>query len=140
MATFFLMSATVAAAALWRLQTNIARLAPVLVTGYLGAVLVLCKSLGTLVYALVLVPLVRFGSFKLQLRIALLFAAIAVFYPILRTFDLVPTDYLYSAASVVDPDRAQSLDFRFEHEKALLDRASQRIVFGWGRFARSRLF
>ena len=61
-------------------------------------------------------------------------------YPALRTVDLFPDSYLVDAAKIISTERADSLQFRFDHEKALLDRASQRIWFGWGRYGRSRLF
>lgn len=139
-AVFFLMTATVAAAAFWRTNTRVQRLPSGGITAYLGAVLVLCKSFGTLIYGVLLVPLVRFSKPTTQLRIAVVLSGIAVCYPLLRTADLVPTSYLVAAARYANEDRADSLDFRFIHEKQLLNRASRRIVFGWGRFGRNRIY
>ena len=48
---FFAMTTAVAAAALWRTQTSVYRLPPAGVTAYLSGVLVLCKTLGALIYA-----------------------------------------------------------------------------------------
>ncbi len=39
----------------------------------------------------------------------------------------------------VNQDRAQSLEFRFDNEKILSDKARQRMVFGWGGWGRSRV-
>ena len=36
--------------------------------------------------------------------------------------------------------RGSSLKFRFDQEDQLLERASQRFWFGWGRYGRSRVF
>ena len=44
------------------------------------------------------------------------------------------------AASVAGPDRAQSLEFRFENEEILVEKARQRIIFGWGGWGRSRVY
>jgi hypothetical protein len=110
------------------------------VTAYLAGVLVLCKTLGALVYGAVLVPLVRFARPQLQLRLALVLAAIALFYPILRAADLFPTTSLVELATSVSEDRAQSLDFRFDNEDQLLLHAGERFLFGWGRFGRNRVF
>ena len=140
-ATFFLMTAIVAAAAFWRSRTRVVqKLHPAAVTAYLGAILILCKSLGALVYGVLAIPLVRLARPRLQLRIAMILATFAVSYPLLRTADLVPTDYMVEAARYKSDDRADSLQFRFDHEKQMLDRASQRIMFGWGRWGRSRIY
>src|SRR5262249_21353385 len=136
---FFAMTSTVAAAALWRMRTRVVGLQPSAVTGYLGVVLVLCKTLGAIVYASALVPLVRFASPRTQVRVVIILAAIALAYPILRTTDLVPTTYLLDIANGIDSDRAASLKVRFDQEKRLLDHAQERLWFGWGRYGRHRV-
>jgi hypothetical protein len=110
------------------------------VTAYLSGVLVLCKTLGALVYGAALVLLVRFTRPQLQLRIALVLVAIALLYPTLRAADLFPNQSMVELAHSVDADRAQSLQFRFANEDQLLDRAWRRFLFGWGRFGRSRVY
>ena len=116
------------------------KLAPAAITAYLSVVLILCKSLGTLIYGAVLVPLVRLTRPRLQLRVAMILAILAVAYPLLRAADLVPTNYMVEAARSISDDRADSLQFRFDHEKQMLQRASQRFLFGWGRWGRSRIY
>jgi hypothetical protein len=138
--SFFTMTTTVAAAALWRTQTRVGRLAPTLVTAYLGFVLVLCKTVGSLVYGAVLVPLVRWAKPHLQLRIASVLVVIALAYPALRLADIFPTNSIIAVASVVSTDRADSLQTRFGWEEKLLEHAWQRPWFGWGRYSRSRVF
>src|SRR5262249_17421221 len=88
---FFIMTTVVAAAAYWRTGPCVFRLHPGPITGYLSVVLVLCKTLGAVVYAAVLVPLIRLTKPQQQLRIALLLVAIALLYPTLRAADLFPT-------------------------------------------------
>ena len=56
---FFLMTANLAATALWRTRTRVRRLPPAGVMAYLSVILVLCKSLAALAYGAVLMPLVR---------------------------------------------------------------------------------
>ena len=116
---FFAMTTTVAAAALWRTQTRISRLVPSggTVVAYLSFVMLLCKTLSALVYAAILVPLVRWASPRLQLRLACVLVVIALVYPILRSADLVPTASLVRAASVVSDQRAASLETRFIRKK-----------------------
>ena len=43
-------------------------------------------------------------------------------------------------ASEFSKERASSLEFRFDHEQKLLERASERFWFGWGRYGRSRIY
>ena len=124
---FFAMTAMVAATAFWRTQTRVLKLPPAKITAYLGAVLVLCKSLGALIYGAVLVPLVRLTRPRLQLRIAMVLVSIAVAYPLLRAADLVPTKYMLDAATSISEERADSLRTRFDNEQQLLERASQRF-------------
>ena len=137
---FFTMTAVVAATAFWRTHTPIRKIAPAINAAYLGAILVLCKSLGALIYGGVLVPLVGLARPRLLLRVAIVLACIAVAYPLLRATDLIPTKYMLNAATSISEERADSLGVRFDNEQQLLDRASQRLLFGWGRWGRSRVY
>src|SRR5207302_451138 len=54
--------------------------------------------------------------------------------------DLVPTNAALDLAGSIDSDRRASLETRFNNENELLERASQRFLFGWGRYGRSRIY
>jgi hypothetical protein len=136
---FFAMTTVVASAALWQLRVRIKSLPPIIVTAYLSVILVLCKSAGAMIYGALLTPLVRFTSPRTQLRVALLLVCGALLYPTLRATDLVPTEAMLSLATFVSTDRSQSLETRFIQEKELLEHASQRLLFGWGRWGRNRI-
>ena len=141
--SFFFCTTAVAAAAFWRTNTQVirtARLPASGITAYLSVVLVLCKTAGSTIYGAVLVPLVRFTGPKMQLSIAVLLVSVALLYPILRTADLVPTSTAVDLAGSISLDRKASLQSRFKNEDALLERASQRFLFGWGRYGRSFIF
>jgi hypothetical protein len=137
---FFIMTAGVAAAALWRAKIRVVRLPAAGIAAYLGGVLVLCKTLGALVYGAALTVLVRFTRPQVQLRIALVLVALALLYPTLRAGDLFPTRSMLGLAESISAERAQSLKVRFDNEDQLLDRAWQRFLFGWGRFGRNRVY
>ena len=137
---FFAMTATVAAATLWRTRTYIVRLPPGGMTAYLSFVLVLCKTISALVYGAALVPLVRWASPRLQLRVACALVIIALTYPMLRAADMVPTTSILETVAAVGADRAASLKIRFDNEDQLLEHAWQRKWFGWGRFGRNRVY
>ncbi len=141
--SFFVLTTAIAAAAFWRTNTRVSRLIRMPlggVTAYLSGVLILCKTLSALAYGVVLVPLVRFAKPKLQVKIAVALVSVALLYPILRVENLVPTDLILRLAASVSTERADSLNTRFTNEDQLLERASQRFLFGWGRFGRDRIY
>jgi hypothetical protein len=113
---------------------------PAAVTAYLVTMLILCRSLGALIYGAIVLPLIRFARPRLQVRLAMIFVIFALAYPLLRTADLIPTNYMLAAASSISAKRADSLQARFDQEQQLLDKARLRMFFGWGRYGRSRIF
>jgi len=142
--SFFTLTTVVAAATFWRTGTAATRgtrrwPAPT-ITIYLSILLALCKTLSDLIYGVVLVPLVRFATPKLQMKVALALVTLALVYPTLRIAGVVPTVLAVELANSVSPERAASLKTRFDNEDMLLARASQRFWFGWGRFGRSRVY
>lgn len=138
--SFFMMTTVVAAGALWRQKIRVFRLSADAITGYLTIVLILCRSFGALIYGVVLLPLVRLTTPRLQLRIALVFVVVALGYPLLRTADIVPTQAILDMVRSVDTVRADSLQTRFDQENQLSQRALQRPMFGWGRYGRNRVY
>jgi hypothetical protein len=139
-ASFFMMTTTVAAAALWRLRERSLLLPWGGWTAYLSGVLVLCKSFGALLYGIMLVPAVRWISPRLQMRLAVLLVSIALMYPALRAFDLFPAQTLLQTISSVSSERSASLKTRFDNEDKLAARWAERPVFGWGRYGRNRVY
>jgi hypothetical protein len=137
---FFAMTATVAAAAMWRSKTRLGVFCASGITAYLATVLVLCKSGAALIYGCSLVPLIRWSSAKTQMRIAVILSSLALTYPLLRIAEVFPTQELVDLSMAINEPRGYSLKFRFDQEEVLLERALQRFVFGWGRFGRSRVF
>ena len=113
---------------------------PAAVTVYLGMILILCRSAAAFVYGTVLVLLVCFAKPRMQLHVAVVLVVITLIYPILRTMDLVPTTFMLQTAELLSTERAQSLDYRLKNERKLLDHASERFWFGWGRFGRARVY
>ena len=140
LASFFIMSTAVAAAAMWRVHSKLHGFSAGPITGYLSSVLILCKSLGALIYGAIAIPLVRLASPKTIASVAVLMAVITLGYPLLRAEGLVPTSLVLSAANIKSDERAGSLEVRFVNEAMLLKRASERIWTGWGRYGRSRVY
>ncbi|MBR0836971.1 hypothetical protein JQ612_27570 [Bradyrhizobium manausense] len=137
---FFLATALLAAAALWRTKVRVSPLPSTVSFAYLGLVLVLCKSAGALLYGLVAGTMARWSTPKFQVRVAVVLASIALMYPVLRLNGYIPAQSLVELASTFNKDRAQSLHVRFEQEDRLLTHAAERFWFGWGRYGRSRVY
>ncbi len=138
-AAFFAMSAFGAALALWRLERGRRRGLFLLASGYLGAVLVLCKTLGALIYGILLVPLIALFGTLWQIRLAALVGLLAFAYPVLKTVDAVPYERMVAEAAKISTDRANSLKFRFDNEEVLFERARLKPLFGWGIWGRNQI-
>jgi hypothetical protein len=103
---------------------------------YLLGVLILCKSLGSLLYAFSAIPLLLLFSPRMQLRVAIIVALIAISYPVLKGNQLIPERALIERAYEYSPERAGSLHFRLINEALILERASQKSLLGWGSYGR----
>lgn len=136
---FFMMTAVVSAYALWRWKAGGKRLWFLAAALILTVVLILAKSLGALIFMVLLVPLVVLLPIRSQVRVALVIGALALGYPILKGAHLVPQEQMLAQAERIDPDRAGSLRFRFMNEDTLLDRAYIKPVFGWGSWGRNHI-
>ncbi len=134
--SIFLVTALIATFGLSRLNTGPVRF------GYLAAgcvllvVLIFSKSLGALIIASLLCPLVLFMPKRIQVLGAAIIAFVVLCYPIARGAYLVPIDWLLAQAAALDPERAASLEFRFRFEELILGRVEERSMFGWGGYGR----
>jgi hypothetical protein len=131
----FMCSAVIAAMVRGRIRRG-----STLVTVYLFVVLLLCKSMASIVYASAAVALLLFARPKSQLRVAVFLAGVTLAYPVLRMQDWFPVEEVLSAAEVMGPARHESLAFRFDNEEVLLDKARERLLFGWGEYGRNRIY
>jgi hypothetical protein len=136
----FAMMAAISAVTLSRLRDPILGFSPGRIAIYLSIMLILCKSLGATLYGGILAPLVRYATPQFQTLVALVIVSFSLLYPMLRSFNIVPTDMMVQAAQQVSDDRASSLKFRFINEDLLLERAFERPAFGWGRYGRNRVY
>lgn len=137
---FFCMTASISALALWRMDRKNAKLWYLLAGLYLFAILVLAKSLGSLLFALLLVPVVLLLPGRLQITLAVVLSVIALGYPLLKGMSLVPEKTIVEQAAKASQDRAQSVKFRFDNENVLLDRAAMKPIFGWGSWGRNQVY
>jgi hypothetical protein len=137
----FIAAGVVAATALLRTGRGIFGQKPGRVALALGFLLVVCKTVSSMVYGFGGAALTFFGSCKAQVKVALVLVCVLLAWPILRLNDLVHTDEIIDTADDwVSADRAQSLEFRLVNEEALFARALERPRFGWGGFGRACIF
>lgn len=104
---------------------------------YLMFVLYICKSVGPMVYALGLTPIILLVGRRWQLLLAATMGVVVITYPLLRGAQLIPLDTILDYAMSVSPERHQSLNFRIMNEEALLARAMEKPWFGWGGYGRN---
>lgn len=102
--------------------------------------LVLGRSLGATLLGLMMTPLLLFLSSRTNVYISAGIAACFLLYPILLTAGLSPAGRVLEWSTAFAPERALSFSFRLINEERLLERAMDKPVFGWGGWARSRIF
>lgn len=134
---FYVLTALLCALTLLRYGSAEERPRLTLAACYLLVVLVLCKSLGALVYFVLFAPLVLFAGRRMMIAVAAGIAVVVLTYPLLRGAGLVPVDLFIEQFARINPDRAGSLGFRLLNEGLLLEHALQRPFFGWGGWDRN---
>lgn len=136
---FFVMTALVATVTLLKAQPTGKRTGLALVAITFIGLLIVSKTLGSLLIAGVLLPLIWFLSARKQIFLAVLLGLASLSYPALKTANLVPQEFLLERANALSPARAQSLKFRFDNEDILLERAMEKPLFGWGSWGRNQI-
>lgn len=137
----FMSWATMSAVTLWKARKNVFGVSAPFVALYDFGWLVAVKSLGAMIYSLIGAPIVVFLKPRAGARVAMIIATIVMSYPIWRATPYFPQQgIIATATSIAGAERAQSLQFRFDMEALLIAHASERPVFGWGRFQRNMLF
>lgn len=129
--------------AYWRWRTGagdrIAGVSPGAVAAGLIVTTVLCRSTGALALLALGIALVEVA---LRLRTGLAIVALAALPTVFcaaRIAGWEPSTIVeYSAR--FDPARAGSVQFRFDNERLLVEKAMIRPALGWGRFGRSFLY
>lgn len=136
----FLAMTIVAAVGLFRVSSDTNRAQWLIMAGFLMVVLVLCNSLGALMIAAVMAPIALLCKPRTQLLVAAGVCGVLLLYPMMRVSGLIPVGSIVSFADSIDPLRAASLNFRLSNEDILLEKARQRPLFGWGMWARNRVY
>jgi len=137
----FLSVATICAVGLWKNRIRAWHIfSPSLALFLLFMVLVLDDCWASIIYAIVTLFSVKALSFRMQHLLTLVIIIISLLYPMSYLLENPPQDKITEAIYDLNPERAESLDFRFKNEKELFKRAQERIWFGWGNWGRNRIY
>lgn len=80
-------------------------------------------------------------QFRSSIVILFLIASILIYLGQNALTETYISDQIIASVSgIVPPDRIQSLEFRFNNEEMLTDKAREKIAFGWGGWARNRVY
>ncbi len=104
---------------------------------WLLLVLTYSKNLGAMMIAVVLSAAVFLLGRRALLIIGLFVATVVMTYPILRGAGWIPVDAAVTFVESISEERANSLRFRLTNEDALLARANEKPLTGWGTWGRN---
>ncbi len=139
----WMMTASLMGVVLWRTKI-LTTLWNVAVGTWVAALLVtfvLIRSTGAynlLIMALLILFCAKW--FRTTILVWLIIAIIGVYLNLGVTGQFPKKEILTSMGQVFDADRIASVEFRFDNEEILGERARIRPTFGWGGFGRNRVF
>ncbi len=137
----FVFGGASAALALRATKWRLGKLSPGLVVSGLLLLLLLCKTLGAMLYfgATFLVLRRPVKPTRMFLGLVLIGAGV-LYYPWARTTGQFPTYVLTEWATKASTERAASLQYRFDQEDVLIAKGQERAMWGWGAYGRNRVF
>ena len=135
----FMVSAAISACVLMRQEPNFKYksipIKPALAILLIG--IALCKSLGGVFIVTFVLTAVLFLSKNRQVSIALIISLILINYPLIRDAATPALDKFALLIEAKNPDRAQSLSYRFNMEAMILEQSNLKALTGWGGFGRN---
>ncbi len=137
---FFTMSALVAAVTFSRIRRPVLGFQTGLIIVYLAVVLLLCKSMASVLYAVFMIVIIKTMTPRFQVRVARILVIMVILYPMMRSLEWFPVTQIKEIAVAGGQERAQSLQYRLDNEEILLTKARQRPLFGWGSWGRNRVY
>lgn len=106
----------------------------------LAVTTVLVKSMGALGLAILGLGVLFATKWSNSKVFVMILVLIPLLYIATRSTGVFSGSAVVDAIAAVQPDRAASLQFRLENENILLEKARERIVFGWGGWGRARVY
>ena len=104
-------------------------------------IMVLIQSTGALLCVILgLVALFTAKWLRSSIVVLLLIGMISSYLYVGTTGNFNGDQVIAAVSTAINPDRAESLQFRLDQEKGLVVIARQRMMFGWAGWSRSRIF
>ncbi|KAM3097036.1 O-antigen ligase domain-containing protein [Phormidesmis sp. 146-35] len=108
--------------------------------GTLFGLMVLIQSTGALLYVLLSIAVLSTVKWlRTSILVVLLVVVIPFYLYVAATGSFNGDQITQFFSSAVNPDRADSLQFRLNQEKALVVKARERMIVGWAGWGRSRI-
>ncbi len=136
----FLSIAVLAAATLARSNTDGHRWRWLALTIWLALCLAVSHNFGAAMITFALLPVILIAPVRVQFLLGMVIAGTVMLYPLARGSGLIPAERIVTAVASFAPERGESLNYRLQQEDALLSKANQKPVSGWGGWGRSRIF
>ncbi|UBF25776.1 O-antigen ligase domain-containing protein [Kovacikia minuta CCNUW1] len=104
-------------------------------------VVILIQSAGAWIYLLISMAVIFTAKWlRTSILIILLTAIIPCYLYVATTGNFNGDQVVAFVSNTLNPDRAQSLQFRFDNERVLIEKARERMILGWGGWGRSRVY
>jgi hypothetical protein len=136
----FILYAVLAVFALARQEEGKRKVMLYLLGAWFVIILLFSRNTGAVILAVTLIPALLVLGRKPLVWMAVAAAVLFLTLPALRQGNLVTFESLTSAIATVSAERAGSLQFRMDNEVALLERALEKPLFGWGGWSRAEVF
>lgn len=120
-------------------RTKVMRVNNIALLVFIMIALLLMKSMAALVFGMFAFLMIIFMPNRLIHLAAVSIAVLFMSYPILSSMKLFPHQTIVNYAHMISPERAESLEYRFNHEEKLLAHANKKSMFGWGGWGRNRV-
>ncbi|MEM6369681.1 MAG: hypothetical protein AAF851_15405 [Myxococcota bacterium] len=134
----FLLAVLLLIAGLYRSRKSIFGMRPRWFFFAYCAIVILEKATGAIAYAVMVVPLIVFAPARLQRWTIISLAVFGLYYP--TALNSLPRHELSETIASYSFERGSSLQFRFDNEDLLAERANEKFLFGWGAFGRNRVY
>lgn len=144
MTALYMCSGAVIALCFWRGRVPVrlgkSVLPMMIVVPFLAAVAFFCKGTGAIGLAVAVVACLYISVITRSRLPLIIFMCISPLYIVARANGVWDGTSMVSFVEQFSEERAHSLNFRFVNENVLIEKASQRPVFGWGGWNRSAVF
>ncbi len=107
---------------------------------YMIVVLFLCKTWSAIIYTAVAYALIFFTKPRAWVKFSVIVLTLVFIFPCVRSAGWIPTHQISDFFAQYSDERSDSLQYRFDNEDILLEKANERSLAGWGGWGRNRIY